>query len=102
MEPAGVLLDVNSTVDVRVGTDFDVTRRRVDETPDVSGGDPYGAVDIAPPMSMEPMTLEIEVSAARATQHAAHPVRTLTTASTARDPIIALPPYRSARRSAPA
>src|SRR3981081_2480177 len=45
------------------------------------------------PMSMEPMTLEIEVSAARATQHAAHPLRTLTTASTARDPIIALPPF---------
>src|SRR4029077_19073819 len=45
------------------------------------------------PMSMEPMTLEIEVSAARATQHAAHPLRTLTTASTARDPFMAFPPF---------
>src|ERR1700737_101159 len=44
-------------------------------------------------MSMEPMTLEIAVSAARATPHAAHPVRTHTTASTAGDRIIALQPF---------
>src|SRR5205823_493485 len=44
---AGVLLDVKAAVDVCVGTDFDVARHCVDETRDVSGRDPYGAVDIA-------------------------------------------------------
>src|SRR6266478_2407312 len=44
-------------------------------------------------MSMEPMTFEIAVSAARATQHAAHPARTVTAASTAPDRIIARQPF---------
>ena len=50
MNPAAaLLLYVNSAIDVRVGTQFDVTRRGVDETPDVSGRDAYGAVDIGQP-----------------------------------------------------